>query len=69
MRKRPDWELGFLDEVWWSRLSQPQMHTWSDDRPLRLAQLPADKDDPDKKALACYGLWRSGQGTDDVALC
>lgn len=33
------------------------MHTWSDGSPLRLAQLAADKDDPDKKALACYGLW------------
>lgn len=61
-RKRPDWELGFLDEVWWSRLSQPQMHTWSNGGPLRLAQLPADKDDPDKKALACYGLWLKDRG-------
>lgn len=56
-RKHPDWELGFLDEVWWSRLSQPQMHSWSDGSPLRLQQLPVDKNDPDKKALACYGLW------------
>ena len=62
VRKRSDWELGFLDEVWWSRLSQPQMHTWSDGSPLRLEQLTATKDDPDKKALACYGLWLRERG-------
>lgn len=57
-RIHSDWELGFLDEVWWSRLSQPQMHTWSDANPRSLEQLRADKTDPDPKAIACYGLWR-----------
>ncbi len=33
------------------------MHAWSDGNPLRLQQLPADKSDPDPKAIACYGLW------------
>jgi len=56
-RRAPDWELGFFDEVWWSRLSQPQMHTWSDGNPLRLEQLRADKTDLEPKALAGYGLW------------
>jgi transposase len=62
-RSHPDWELGFLDEVWWSRFSQPQMQAWSAGSPLRLEQLPAaDKDDPDKKASACYGLWLKDRG-------
>ena len=61
-RKHPDWELGFLDEVWWSRLSQPQMHAWSDGNPLRLQQLPADKTDLDPKAIACSGLWCQHRG-------
>ena len=51
-----------MDEVWWSRLSQPQMHSWRDGNPLRLQQLPVDKDDPDQKALACYGLWLKDKG-------
>lgn len=53
----PDWVLGFGDEVWWSRLAQPEMHSWTDNKPLRLLQKSVDKDDPDKKALSSYGLW------------
>lgn len=52
-----DWLLGFEDEVWWSRLSQPSMHAWQDDdQPLRLVGQSVASDDPDPKALACYGL-------------
>jgi transposase len=32
------------------------VHTWTAGDPLRLTQLTATKDDPDPKALACYGL-------------
>ncbi len=53
----PDWLLGFEDEVWWSRLAPPALHAWADgDRPLRLVEQAVAKDDPDKQALACYGL-------------
>lgn len=38
------------------------MHAWRDGSPLRLQQLPVDKADPDKKALACYGLWLRERG-------
>lgn len=48
-----------MDEVWWSRLAQPRLHTWSADEPLRLVELMPDKSDPDPKALACYGLLRT----------
>ena len=24
----PTWALGFADEVWWSRLAQPDQHRW-----------------------------------------
>lgn len=55
----PDWVLGFQDETWWSRLAQPALHTWTEaDRPLRLVEQTVAKDDPDPKALACYGLLR-----------
>jgi len=51
------WEVGYLDEVWWSRVSQPNLHSWSEqDKPLRLQELAVDKNDPDPKALACYGM-------------
>ena len=49
--------MGFQDEVWWSRVTQPNLHAWADaDAPLLLVAQTAAKDDPDRKALACYGL-------------
>ncbi len=54
----PDWALGFQDEVWWSRIAQPSMHSWAEDnKPLRLIEKEVPKGDPDPKAVACYGLW------------
>jgi transposase len=58
----PEWVLGFQDETWWSRLARPALHAWSGDEPLRLQQLEAAKDDPDPKALCCYGLLRADTG-------
>jgi transposase len=53
----PRWALGFADEVWWSRLAHPDQHGWVDDTyQIRLEELARAKDDPDPKALACYGL-------------
>jgi transposase len=53
----PQWAIGFEDEVWWSRLTHPALHAWAEpDRPLRLVEQTVAKDDPDPKALACYGL-------------
>src|SRR5437763_8112155 len=53
----PAWLLGFEDEVWWSRLAQPTLYPWQDDEhPLRLVEQTVARDDPDPKALACYGL-------------
>jgi hypothetical protein len=58
--RHPDWVLGFADETWWSRLARPQLHAWSGaEGPLRLQQLQAQKDDPEPKALCCYGLLRA----------
>jgi hypothetical protein len=55
---RPDWALGFADEVWFSRLAQPTLHAWAPrDERLRLQMRTAERGDPDPKALACYGLW------------
>lgn len=49
--------MGFEDETWWSRLAQPNLHTWAAaEQPLRLVELARAKDDPERKALACYGL-------------
>ena len=67
----PDWALGFEDEVWWSRLAQPARHAWAEpDRPLRLVEQTVAKDDPDPKALACYGLlvrWAERDGWHEEA--
>jgi hypothetical protein len=61
-KARPDWVLGFEDEVWFSRLAQPHLHAWTEDKPLRLVEKEADKHDPEPKALACYGLLRADTG-------
>ena len=62
----PTWALGFEDEVWWSRLAQPALHSWAEpDEPLRLVAPAIAKDDPDPKALACYGVlvrWAAPDG-------
>jgi DDE superfamily endonuclease len=57
-RNRPGWALGFADEVWFSRLAQPALHSWAaGGEELRLTRHAADRADPEPKALACYGLW------------
>jgi transposase len=56
-QQHPDWLLGFEDEVWWSRLACPTLYAWQDpEQPLRLIEQTVARDDPDPKALACYGL-------------
>ncbi len=60
--------LGFADETWWSRFARPHLHTWTDEATglLRLVEQEAPKDDPDPKALACYGvLLRQAGGMDE----
>jgi len=53
----PEYALGFEDEVWWSRVTQPNLHTWAPaGEALHLVEQSVSKDDPDPKALACYGL-------------
>ncbi len=43
--------------MWWSRVTQPHLHAWAAaDSALRLVEQTVPKDDPDGKALACYGL-------------
>jgi hypothetical protein len=53
----PDWALGFEDEVWWSRVALPALHAGSETTEgMRLLERSVAKEDPDPKALACYGL-------------
>lgn len=65
----PDWVLGFCDETWWSRFAQPNLSAWTEaDQPVRLVEKTKAKDDPDAKALACYGLllrWMNIDGQSD----
>lgn len=65
--RHPEYALGFQDEVWWSRVTQPHLHAWADaDSALRLVEQTAPKDDPDRKALACYGLLVSCPGAPET---
>jgi hypothetical protein len=55
------WAVGFEDECWWSRLAFPTLNSWTDEgRPMRLVQKSVAKDDPDPKAISCYGLYLPG---------
>src|SRR5215211_3463135 len=52
------WTLGFEDECWWSRVALPAMSAWAEDgSPKRLFQQSVADDDPDPKAISCYGLY------------
>jgi DDE superfamily endonuclease len=53
--RHPDWVLGFADETWWTRVSQPLLHSWTDES-VRLVEQSVATHDPDPKALAAYGL-------------
>jgi transposase len=65
----PTWALGFQDEVWWSRLARPSLQAWTEeDDLLRLVEQAVAKDDPDPKALACYGLLLRADPTDEQAV-
>jgi hypothetical protein len=57
--KHPDWVLGFVDEVWWSRLQRPRMRAWTEGPPLKVHVLKADDSDPDPIAICCYGMLRN----------
>ncbi len=55
--------LGYEDECWWSRITDPSLHAWSEAaQPLRLVdkQQAVPKDEP--KALSCYGVWLPEEG-------
>jgi len=53
-----DWVVGFCDECWWSRVAQPNLHSFSEaGEPLRLVEQSLGKDDPDAKAISCYGVY------------
>ncbi len=58
-QENPDtWVIGFEDETWFSRLQRPSLHSWAQaGNPLRLVEQSVEKDDPDPKAISCYGLY------------
>src|SRR5215207_2857289 len=52
------WAVGFLDECWWSRVALPTLSSFSEEgKPMRLIQQSVAKDDPEPKAVSCYGLY------------
>lgn len=48
-------------------MKQPSLHTWTGE-PLRLIEQSVARDDPDPKALACYGLLVRPVGDDPEEL-
>ena len=52
-----DWAYSFQDETWWSRFSHPDLHSWVENEQFtKLVEQVYMKNDPDPKALACFGL-------------
>ena len=50
--------MGFEDETWFSRFERPNLHSWVEaGRPTRLIEKAPRKDDPEPKALGCYGMY------------
>jgi transposase len=64
--KHPEWVLGFLDEVWWSRLARPPVRAWSAGDPVKMHVVSRPENDPDPVAICCYGMLR--QDTNKVML-
>jgi len=64
--KHREWVVGFVDEVWWSRLARPPLRAWSAGDALKMHVLSRPQNDPDPVAICCYGLLR--QDTDKVML-
>jgi hypothetical protein len=60
------WVLGFLDEVWWSRIARPPVHAWTAGHRYKVRVLSSRDDDPDPVAICCYGMLR--QDTNKVML-
>jgi hypothetical protein len=56
--EHPEWAIGFEDEVWWSRIAQPKVRSWTDGPPLKMQVFKSEADDPDPDAIACYGFYR-----------
>lgn len=53
----PDWAIGYADEVWWSRFTQPHVRTWAEEgKEMRLVEQDKEKSDTEPNALACYGM-------------
>lgn len=49
-------------------MAQPALHAWAEaERPLRLVEQTVRADDPNRKALACYGLLLRGLTADPAA--
>ena len=56
-KEQREWAFGYQDETWWSRFAQPDLHSWIEDGQfLKLVEQPQKRDDPEPKAIACYGL-------------
>jgi hypothetical protein len=54
----PEWAIGFEDECWWSRVALPTLSAFSEEgEPRRMIQQSVAKDDPEPKAISCYGLY------------
>jgi hypothetical protein len=55
-----DWVVGFEEECCWSRVRQPNLHSFGEaGEPLPLVEQSVEKGDPSEatKAICCYGLY------------
>lgn len=50
--------MGYIDEVWWSRIKIPKLKTWTLKKRKRVEKKTISKGDKESKAIACYGCLR-----------
>ena len=55
--ERADWAVGYLDETRRSRSAHPPLRSWAEKgQCLKLHEQAEDANDPEPKAIACYGV-------------
>lgn len=57
-KNKPQWVVGYIDEVWWSRIKIPKLKNWVEEKSYKIEKKSISKQDKESKAIACYGCLR-----------
>jgi predicted DNA-binding protein YlxM (UPF0122 family) len=57
-KDKKHWVVGYVDEVWWSRVKIPKLKNWAVEKRFKVEKQTISKKDKEGKAIACYGCLR-----------